>query len=60
VPFAVPEDQHVVVQRGDTLLALARRYRTTLAAIVDANALQNDRLEIGQKLLIPKPAGQMQ
>ena len=58
VPSQAADDQQVVVQRGDTLSALARRYRTTLAAIVEANALQSDRLEIGQTLSIPKPMGQ--
>ena len=57
VPSQDADDHRVVVQRGDTLLALARRYRTTLASIVEANALQSDRLEVGQTLSIPKPIG---
>ncbi|WP_027339779.1 DUF3794 and LysM peptidoglycan-binding domain-containing protein [Halonatronum saccharophilum] len=44
-----------VVQPGDTLYKIARRYRTTIDAIVDANNLVNpDYLEVGQKLVIPK------
>jgi LysM repeat protein len=55
LPATATEDQHVVVQRGDTLMGLARRFRTTLGAIVDANALQSERLEVGQTLSIPQP-----
>ncbi|OCL25763.1 peptidoglycan-binding protein [Orenia metallireducens] len=44
-----------VVQAGDTLYKIARRYRTTVDAIVDANNLDNpDYLEVGQKLIIPR------
>ncbi|WP_018248288.1 DUF3794 and LysM peptidoglycan-binding domain-containing protein [Orenia marismortui] len=44
-----------VVQPGDTLYKIARRYRTTVDAIVEANDISNpDVLEIGQKLIIPR------
>ncbi len=44
-----------IVQPGDTLYKIARRYKTTVAAIVDANDLENpDYINVGQKLLIPK------
>ena len=43
-----------VVQAGETLGAIAARYDTTVAALVEANRLENpDRLAIGQRLLIP-------
>jgi LysM repeat protein len=46
------------VTSGDTLVAIARRYGTTVDAIVDANDLTNpNRLSIGQELLIPIEAG---
>ncbi|WP_408955239.1 SPOCS domain-containing protein [Natroniella sp. ANB-PHB2] len=44
-----------VVQPGDTLYKIAKRYRSTVAAIVDANDIVNpDQLQVGQKLVIPK------
>lgn len=47
------------VTSGDTLLAIARRYNTTIDAIVEANDLANpNRLSIGQELLIPIEGGQ--
>lgn len=46
-----------VVQAGETLGAIAARYDTTVAALVEANRLENpDRLAIGQRLLIPVQA----
>jgi LysM repeat protein len=50
----------VVVGRGDTLTALAARYRTSVAAIAAANGLGNpNRVLAGSKLTIPvgDPAG---
>jgi LysM repeat protein len=43
----------VKVVRGDTLSSLARRHRTTVAAIVSINALRSEQIEVGQTLLIP-------
>ncbi len=42
------------VRRGDTLSALARRYDTTVSALVQANKIANpDLIRVGQKLVIP-------
>jgi murein DD-endopeptidase MepM/ murein hydrolase activator NlpD len=47
-----------VVAAGETLSAIAAHYGVTTAALVEANKLGNpDRLAIGQRLLIPSPAG---
>jgi LysM repeat protein len=47
-----------IVQSGDTLGAIARRYGVTIPAIVSRNNLTNpDRLSIGQELIIPAPGG---
>lgn len=45
-----------IVQKGDTLSALARRYGTTVRALVAANGMPdaNAPLRIGQTLVIPK------
>ncbi len=42
------------VRSGDTLWLLARRYGTTVDAIKSLNGLASDRLDVGQKLLIPR------
>ncbi|MCZ7572736.1 MAG: LysM peptidoglycan-binding domain-containing protein [Ardenticatenaceae bacterium] len=43
-----------IVRRGDTLSAIARRFGTTVAAIVAANRIPNPNLiYVGQRLLIP-------
>ena len=44
---------HHRVERGDTLSTLARRYRTTAAAIQRANRLQGTTIRVGQSLRIP-------
>ncbi|MEO8275692.1 MAG: LysM peptidoglycan-binding domain-containing protein [Thermoanaerobaculia bacterium] len=41
------------VRSGDTLSAIATRYRTSVAAIKAANNLRSDRLSLGQRLRIP-------
>ena len=41
------------VQRGDTLIGLAKRYGSSVEAIMDANDLTSDRIYRGQKLVIP-------
>ncbi len=42
-----------VVQPGDTLSAIARRYGTTVAALVEYNSLPSTRIYVGQRLLLP-------
>lgn len=43
-----------VVESGDTLWKLAKKYNTTMDAIASANSMDlNDILEIGMKLIIP-------
>jgi len=50
-----PEYTLYTVQSGDTLLAIALRYGTTVAAIVAANSLQDSNtIVVGQLLKIPK------
>jgi LysM repeat protein len=41
------------VQPGDTLSGIARRYNTTVAAIMELNSLRSDMLSVGQELVIP-------
>jgi len=44
-----------VVQTGDTLYSLAKRYGTSIQAIMQANGLTSYIIRIGQKLYIPPP-----
>jgi LysM repeat protein len=47
-------NQEYVVQTGDTLSQIARRFNTTVDAIVRANNLSNpNSLSVGQRLVIP-------
>ncbi len=45
---------HVVI-RGETLWDIARRFGTTVAALLDANALDSSRIVAGQTLKVPAP-----
>jgi membrane-bound lytic murein transglycosylase D len=55
---AIPEDMRVSwryhrVENGETLSAIARRYRTTVGAIREVNNLNGDELAENAKLIIP-------
>jgi LysM repeat protein len=52
-PAPQPEYIIYVVQRGDTLYSIARRYGTTVQAIMAANNLPNYNIRVGQELRIP-------
>ena len=48
--------QVYAVRRGDTLSGIAVRYRTTVAAIMQANGLSSYTIYVGQRLTIPGAA----
>ena len=50
-----PKDNYItyIVEKGDTLYSIARKYNTTISNIADLNNLNTSILSIGQKLLIP-------
>jgi murein DD-endopeptidase MepM/ murein hydrolase activator NlpD len=53
-PEPATQEQVHIVQRGETLYRIARRYGTTVQALVTANNLANpDLIHWGQKLIIP-------
>jgi LysM repeat protein len=53
-PPAVSGATVYIVRRGDTLYSIARRYHTTVTAIVWANGIANPhRIWVGQRLVIP-------
>lgn len=45
-----------VVQPGDTLSSIARRFNTTVEALMRQNGLTNSNINVGQTLIIPAPA----
>ncbi len=51
IPTETPATTHVV-QTGETLFALARRYGTTVDALRSLNALPSDALAVGQQLRV--------
>lgn len=53
IPTSNESNQVYVVQRGDTLYSIARKYNTTVTAIQSLNNLSTSALSIGQRLLIP-------
>ena len=42
-----------VVQRGDSLYSISKKYKTTVQELIDLNNLENNSLSIGQKLKVP-------
>lgn len=59
---AIPRDKRVWwryhrVMSGDTLSAIARKYKTTTAAIAEVNDLESDELRSDSKLIIPVTPG---
>lgn len=55
VPTAAPQPSFIlyVVGRGDTLYSIARRYGTTVQAIMTTNGLTSYSIYVGQRLYIP-------
>lgn len=41
------------VKKGDTLWDIAKRFRTTVDTIINANELESDNVEVGKQLIIP-------
>ncbi|WP_165985506.1 LysM peptidoglycan-binding domain-containing protein [Streptomyces sp. YIM 98790] len=56
---APPEPGVVTVRAGDTLWALACRYRTTVEELAAVNRLRGTRLQPGQSLTLPAGAGRL-
>jgi tetratricopeptide (TPR) repeat protein len=54
-PTSQPQPIIYVVRQGDTLYSIARRYGTTVQAIMAANGLTNYNIHVGQQLYIPTP-----
>jgi len=50
---ATPDVIIYVVQRGDTLYSIARRFDATVDGVKAANGLTNNNISPGQQLIIP-------
>lgn len=58
-PTATPTPIIYVIQKGDTLIPIARKYGVTVQAIQDANGISDPRrLWIGQEIIIPAIGGE--
>jgi len=56
-PTPTPEPAVYVVRAGDSLAAIAQAYGVTVAAITEANGIQDaNTIHVGQELVIPDPA----
>jgi murein DD-endopeptidase MepM/ murein hydrolase activator NlpD len=58
---SIPSDAYVhVVESGESLYTIARRYNVTAQAIIQANGFSSpDKIYVGQKLVIPGKASQL-
>lgn len=58
LPVAVPSDAYVhVIESGESLYTVARRYNVTAQAIIQANGFSSpDKIYVGQKIVIPGKA----
>jgi len=57
-PQSVADGEAVyIVQPGDSLSAIARRYGTTVQALIEYNSLSSTTIYIGQRLLLPGQNG---
>ncbi len=54
-----PEIQTYVVQKGDSLWAIARDHQVSVNELRDANQLANDGIRPGQELVIPAEQGRI-
>ncbi|HLI63718.1 MAG TPA: LysM peptidoglycan-binding domain-containing protein [Terriglobales bacterium] len=59
---AIPQDMRTywryhLVEYGDTLPAIARKYHTSVSSIQEANNLSDDNIKAGAKLIIPIAPG---
>ncbi|MBI5302744.1 MAG: LysM peptidoglycan-binding domain-containing protein [Chloroflexi bacterium] len=54
IPTLSPASTTYVVRAGDTLYSIARRYNTSVEAIMAANRLSNYNIYVGQTLIIPR------
>ncbi|MCS6286899.1 MAG: LysM peptidoglycan-binding domain-containing protein [Nitrospira sp.] len=52
----IESSTQIIVQSGDTLWRIARRYHVSVAALRRVNRLDGDAVQSGQALTIPGPS----
>lgn len=58
-PLAPDGSPTHVIKRGENLISVARQHGTTVSELLKLNKIEDERkLQIGQTLLLPKPAAQ--
>lgn len=55
-PTNTPIVQFHVVEAGDTLSSIARKYGTTVEVLKEINGLTSDKIKVGQRIFLPAPA----
>ena len=58
-PDSVTQWQHYTVRRGDNLRGIASRHQVAVATLRELNRLPDERVRVGQSLLIPRGAGNL-
>lgn len=56
VPYSVKGENYYVVQKGDSLWSIAKKYGTTVSILKQLNNLSTNNLSIGQKLVVRAPS----
>lgn len=51
-----PGSTKYTVRQGDSLWKISRKFKISVEALRKANGLKNDRLQIGQELIVPPPS----
>jgi peptidoglycan hydrolase-like protein with peptidoglycan-binding domain len=54
---SLPATMRYTVRAGDSLSAIAKRWRSTVAAIRSASRLSSDTIRVGQSILVPVRSG---
>ena len=52
VPYFYEFNKYYIVQKGDTLWSIARKFNTTVNKLKDINNLKDNMISIGQKIII--------
>ena len=53
-PLMMPEKEYYVIQPGDSLFKIARKFHTTVALLKEMNGLKSDVIRLGDRLLVFK------
>jgi LysM repeat protein len=56
--LSVPKGKVHVIQAGENLWKIARKYKVSIEALRKANRLESDKLRVGKQLIIPTKADQ--